>query len=174
MKKSEFKIINLVDELSEKQIIFSDLNSTSSKAELSYKVSLLPPGHSISQIKCMFAITDEIIQKPSINYSTTPKKTSNLAENNNLFTNICNSIILDNKLKLPVTVPKQSEKSCLFCRLAPLKTSFTSSTYSSSDTFSSNTSEPSPPIHVSNPLDLLELEDNSSDNIEVEEVDSKY
>ena len=158
LKKSESKIRNLEEKLEEKQKIISDLKSTSS----SYKVSPV--------------ITNEITQKPSMNNSTTPKKSSNLTENNNYFPNICNPTgdptIMGNKLRLPVTVPKQRENSSLFNRLAPLKTSPTTSTFNSAAAFSSNISEASLPIPVSNPFKLLESEDNSPDTIEVKDDDS--
>ena len=166
------------EELSEKQRIISDLNSARSKAGILDKVSTLHPAQPKSKTKCTSTISDEINHKSSMNFSTTPKLSSNLAENNNLSPQICNSsTILASKLKLSVPVPNQCEKSedlpSLFYRSAPLKTSPTFPTYSSSASFSSNISEPIPPIPVSNPFTLLELEDTSPDTIEEEDVDSE-
>jgi hypothetical protein len=159
MKKSESKIRNVEEKLEEKQKIIYNLKSTSIKAELSYKVSPV--------------ITNEITKKPSMNNSTTPKKGSNFADNNNHFPNICNPTgdptIMGKKLMLPVTEPKQRENPSLFNRLAPLKTSPTTSTFYSAAAFSSNISEASLPIPVSNPFKLLESEDNTPDSIDVKD-----
>jgi hypothetical protein len=176
LKKSESKIRNL--ELSEKQKIVSDLNSASSKAGISNKVSALSPAQRKSQTKCTSAITDEISHKPSMKFSTTPKMSSSLAENNNLSPQICNrSTIFGSNLKLPVPLPKQCEKSedlpSLFYRSDPLKTSPTFPTTSPAASFSTNISATIPPIPVSIPVALLELEDTSPDTIEEEDVDSE-
>ena len=87
-----------------------------------------------------------------MNCSITPKKCLNLAENNNLYNPMEDSTIMGSELKLPVAVPK---------------TSPTFSFHSSPSTISASRK----PIPVSNPFALLELEDTSSDIIEVEDIE---
>jgi chromosome segregation ATPase len=89
LKKSESKVKNLEEELSEKQRIISDLNSARSKAGISDKVSTLHPAQPKSKTKYTTAISDEITHQPSMNYSTTSKKSSNFSHLFNLLISSC-------------------------------------------------------------------------------------